>query len=55
LTIVKKRQCSSYGYIFVEECCPDQDIEPGTKWEDVAESFTSPERGAGKNAFELVK
>jgi rubredoxin len=52
---MKKYQCTVCGYVYDEEQgCPEQDIAPGTKWEDVPEDFTCPECGVGKDMFELV-
>lgn len=53
---MKKYVCTICGYIYDEALgCPEQGIAPGTKWEDVSESFTCPDCGAGKDAFEYTE
>ncbi|HCA71578.1 MAG: rubredoxin [Oscillospiraceae bacterium] len=50
---MKKYQCTVCGYVYEEaKGCPDQGIAPGTKWEDVPDSFVCPECGVGKDSFE---
>jgi Rubredoxin len=45
--------CSICGYVYDEEAgCPDMDIAPGTKWEDVDEDFVCPACGAVKAMFD---
>ena len=34
---------------------PDQDIEPGTPFEDLPDDFECPECGAGKDSFSEVE
>lgn len=34
---------------------PDEDIEPGTRWEDIPEDWTCPDCGAPKSDFEMVE
>lgn len=50
-----KYQCTICGYIY-DEATGEQDsgIAPGTKWEDVPESFVCPLCGAEKSQFEPV-
>jgi rubredoxin len=51
--VMKKYQCTVCGYVYEEaKGCPDQGIAPGTKWEDVPDSFVCPECGVGKDSFE---
>lgn len=48
--------CVICGYVYNEqEGCPDEGIEPGTKWEDVPLNWVCPECGAGKEDFEMVE
>jgi rubredoxin len=44
--------CNVCGYEYDEENGdPDNDIEPGTKWEDLPEDFVCPLCGVGKEDF----
>lgn len=53
---MKKYECTICGYIYDEELgCPEQNVAPGTMWEDVPDDFVCPECGAAKEDFELVK
>lgn len=50
-----KYKCSVCGYVLdEEEGDPENDIEPGTRWEDLPEDWTCPVCGANKNEFEKV-
>ena len=50
---MEKYVCSVCGYIYdPAEGCPDQGIAPGTPWDQVADSFTCPLCGVGKDQFE---
>lgn len=52
---MKKYECTVCGYIYDEELgCPEADVAPGTKWEDVPGDFVCPECGAAKDMFELM-
>ena len=45
--------CTLCGYVYDEnEGAPDAGIAPGTKFEDLPDSFTCPLCGAGKDMFE---
>ncbi len=47
-----KYVCNVCGYVYDEETGdPDNGIAPGTKWEDVADDFTCPLCGVGKEDF----
>lgn len=44
--------CDACGWEYDEELgCPEQGIEPGTKWEDLPEDFACPLCGVGKDSF----
>jgi len=44
------------GWIYDEAVgSPDDDIAPGTRWEDVPISWSCPECGARKEDFEMVE
>lgn len=45
--------CQVCGYIYDEvEGDPDNGVAPGTKWEDVPDSYVCPLCGVGKDQFE---
>lgn len=53
---MKKYMCLLCGLIYNEaDGWPDDDIAPGTKWEDVSEEWVCPDCGAGKDDFEMVE
>ena len=53
---MKTYECLICGLIYdEEEGWPDDDIEPGTKWEDVPEDWTCPDCGVGKEDFEMIE
>ena len=48
--------CLICGWIYDEEAgLPEEQIAPGTRWEDVPITWTCPECGARKEAFEMVQ
>lgn len=48
-----KYVCLVCGYVYdPEEGDPDNDIDPGTPWEDVPEDWECPVCGASKDDFE---
>ena len=52
----KKYICLLCGFVFEEEKgWPDDGIDPGTRWEDIAEDWTCPDCGAMKDDFEMVE
>jgi len=52
---VAKYECVC-GWIYDEdEGCPEQNVAPGTKWEDVPDDFVCPDCGLGKDDFTLLK
>lgn len=51
---MKKYVCTVCGYIYDEEKGdPDSDIAPGTKFEDLPDTWVCPLCGASKADFEL--
>ena len=47
-----KYVCNLCGYVYDEELgAPDEEIEAGTKWEDVPEDWVCPLCGATKEDF----
>ena len=48
-------RCIVCGYIYnPAEGDPDNNIQPGTAFEDLPEDWTCPECGAGKEDFESI-
>lgn len=44
--------CTICGWLYEEaRGLPDEDIPPGTRWEDLPDDFVCPECGAGKEWF----
>ncbi|HID83170.1 MAG TPA: rubredoxin [Chromatiales bacterium] len=53
---MKSYICVVCGFIYhEEEGLPEEDIAPGTKWEDIPMSWVCPECGAGKEDFEMME
>ena len=53
---MRKWQCIVCGYIYDEaEGCEEEDVPPGTLWEDVPEDCMCPECGVGKEDFEMIE
>lgn len=51
---MEKYICTICGFVYDEaEGYPDEDIAPGTKWEDLPEDWVCPVCGASKDEFEL--
>jgi rubredoxin len=52
----KAWMCIICGWVYEEEKgCPEEGIEPGTRWEDVPEYWVCPDCGAGKEDFEMIE
>jgi len=52
---MRKWECIICGFVYDEaEGMPEEDIEPGTKWEALPEDWTCPDCGAPKEDFELI-
>lgn len=48
--------CVVCGFIFSEaDGWPADGIEPGTRWEDVPETWTCPDCGVTKSDFEMIE
>lgn len=55
-TPFKTLRCILCGWIYDEAAgVPEDNIAPGTRWEDVPESWVCPDCGAMKADFELVE
>lgn len=52
---MKTYMCVVCGFVYnEEEGIPDEDIAPGTLWDDVLDNWRCPECGASKEEFEMV-
>lgn len=52
----KSYMCVVCGWIYEEaDGLPDDGIPAGTRWEDIPDTFTCPECGAGKEDFEMIE
>ena len=52
----RKWMCVVCGFIYDEALgLPEEGIEPGTRWEDVPDTWTCPDCGATKEDFEMVE
>lgn len=52
----RKFMCVVCGFIYSEaEGWPDDGIAPGTRWEDVPDTWTCPDCGVTKDDFEMVE
>lgn len=53
---MKTWQCVVCGFIYDEaEGWPDDDIAPGTSWQDIPDDWLCPDCGVGKEDFEMVE
>jgi len=51
---MKKYVCIICGYVYSEsDGDPENDIEPGTPWEELPDDFECPVCGVSKEDFEL--
>jgi rubredoxin len=54
--IMKSYMCVICGYVYDEaQGVPEEGIAPGTKWEDVPDTWVCPDCGARKEDFEMVE
>lgn len=55
-TTLRKWMCVVCGFIYDEaQGLPEEGIEPGTRWEDVPDTWTCPDCGATKDDFEMIE
>jgi rubredoxin len=53
---MKVWQCVVCGFVYDEaKGIPEDGIPPGTRWEDVSDSWVCPDCGAGKSVFDMVE
>ena len=51
----KKYICIVCGYIYDERVgCPEENIPPNTKWEQIPDDWSCPECGVFKDQFEIM-
>jgi len=54
-TAFRTWMCVVCGFIYDEaEGIPEEGIAPGTRWEDVPETWTCPDCGVTKDDFEMM-
>jgi rubredoxin len=54
--IVKRWECQICGFVYDEtEGLPDEDIAPGTRWEDIPNDWVCPDCGTSKSEFEMIE
>ena len=52
----KTWMCLICGFVYDEAAgLPDEGIAPGTRWEDIPETWTCPDCGAAKSDFQMVE
>jgi len=55
-TAFRKFMCVVCGYIYDEaEGIPEEGIPPGTRFEDIPDTWTCPDCGATKADFEIIE
>ena len=55
-TPYRKFMCVVCGWIYDEaQGWPDDGIAPGTRWEDIPETWTCPDCGVTKSDFEMME
>ncbi len=53
---MEKYECTVCGYVYDSELGdPDNDVPPGTSFDDVPEDWTCPVCGASKDQFEKTE
>ena len=51
-----KYQCVLCGYIYdPQKGDPDNDVAPGTRFEDIPDDWQCPECGAAKSDYDLIE
>jgi rubredoxin len=52
----RRYQCTSCGHVYDEALGePSEGLPPGTRWDDVPDTWTCPECGASKADFQLLE
>ncbi len=56
VVVYRKFMCVVCGFIYDEEAgLPEEDIAPGTRWEDIPDTWTCPDCGVTKDDFEMIE
>ena len=56
VTNLKVYMCVICGFVYDEAAgLPEEGIAPGTRWEDIPETWKCPDCGVGKQDFEMVE
>lgn len=56
VTDLKVYMCVICGFVYDEAAgLPAEGIAPGTRWEDIPETWKCPDCGVGKQDFEMVE
>ena len=49
-------ECMVCGFVYDEATgWPDEDIPPGTRWEDIPDDWSCPDCGAAKSDFQMIE
>jgi rubredoxin len=55
-TIYRTWMCVVCGFIYDEAAgLPEEGIAPGTRWEDIPDTWTCPDCGVTKDDFEMME
>lgn len=55
-TVYRSWMCVVCGFIYNEvDGLPEEGIAPGTRWEDIPDTWTCPDCGVTKDDFEMVE
>jgi rubredoxin len=53
---LRKFMCVVCGFIYDEaEGLPEEGLAPGTRWEDIPDTWTCPDCGVTKDDFEMIE
>jgi rubredoxin len=53
---LRKWMCVVCGFIYDEvEGLPEEGIPPGTRWDDIPDTWTCPDCGVTKDDFEMIE
>lgn len=53
---MRKWQCLVCGFVYDEtKGLPEDGVTPGTRWEDIPETWQCPECGVTKSEFDMIE